>query len=75
MLDNLGIHSRISQGCLSETSKKGFYNIDSFKKLWQEQLDNAVTEKLKGRTPAGGSETKGASSSNFADLINKNKLR
>jgi len=59
---------------LANTAEEVAENIKSFKTAWQDALQKAVDDRLKGTTPKAGSETKTTSHS-FMDTINKNKIR
>lgn len=59
---------------LGETAEDVMENIKAFKQEWQDALQKAVDERLKGNTPKkGAADVK--SSTNFMDAINKNKIR
>jgi small-conductance mechanosensitive channel len=59
---------------LSDTAEQVAANITTFKSKWQEALQKAVDDRLKGTTPKGGAKVD-TPSSNFFDAITKNKIR
>ena len=59
---------------LADTAESVAANITAFKSKWQEALQKAVDDRLKGTTPKGGSKQE-APSGNFFDAITKNRIR
>jgi len=59
---------------LADTAEQVTENITAFKSKWQEALQKAVDERLKGTTPKGGAKQE-APAGSFFDTINKNKIR
>lgn len=59
---------------LADTAEAVAANITAFKGKWQEALQKAVDDRLKGTTPKGGGKQE-TPSGNFFDTINKNKIR
>ena len=59
---------------LDDTAEDVAANIASFKKDWQEALQKAVDDRLKGSTPKNGSKAETASSG-FFEAITKNRIR
>ena len=59
---------------LADTAEAVAENITAFKSKWQEALQKAVDDRLKGTTPKGGAK-QDAPTGGFFDSINKNKIR
>ena len=59
---------------LADTAEAVAANITDFKSKWQEALQKAVDDRLKGTTPKGGAK-QDAPTGSFFDSINKNKIR
>ena len=59
---------------IADTAEDVAANITSFKKDWQEALQKAVDDRLKGSTPKNGSKVETASPG-FFEAITKNRIR
>lgn len=59
---------------LADSAESVAANITAFKSKWQEAVQKAVDDRLKGTTPKGGSKQE-APTGGFLDAINKNKIR
>ena len=59
---------------MADTAETVSENLAEFTKQWQEALQKAVDDRLKGTTPKAGGD-KPASSNSFFDTIQNNKLR
>ena len=59
---------------LADTAEFVAANIAAFKSKWQEALQKAVDDRLKGTTPKGGGKQE-APAGNFFDAITKNRIR
>ena len=59
---------------LADSAETVAANITAFKSKWQEAVQKAVDDRLKGTTPKGGAK-QDAPTGGFFDSINKNKIR
>lgn len=59
---------------MADTAEQVAANIQTFKASWQEAIQKAVDERLKGTTPKAGTKAE-TSNTSFFDSINKNKIR
>lgn len=59
---------------LADTAETVAANITAFKSKWQEAVQKAVDDRLKGSTPKGGAKQE-ISSGSFFDAITQNKIR
>ena len=59
---------------VADTVEQIAENIKTFKSAWQDALQKAVDDRLKGNTPKSGSKAE-APNTNFFDAITKNKIR
>ena len=59
---------------LADSAETVAANITAFKSKWQEAVQKAVDDRLKGTTPKGGAK-QDAPTGSFFDSINKNKIR
>ena len=59
---------------LADSAETVAANITAFKSKWQEAVQKAVDDRLKGATPKGGSKQE-SQTGGFLDAINKNKIR
>ena len=69
-----GLPVNFAKFLIADTADAVKANLDEFKASWQEALQKAVDERLKGTTPKNGNET-AASGINFYETIQKNKIR
>lgn len=56
--------------CVGENAEETKANIEAFKTAWNDALQNAVNDRMRGTTPKAGNGENLNSSSGFADVIN-----
>ena len=73
-MGNAALPVSFARFLMADTADQVKTNLDEFKTQWQQALQKAVDEKLKGTTPRTGTENAGAVNG-FYETIQKNKIR
>ena len=69
-----GLPVTFAKFLMADTADAVKSNLDEFKTQWQDALQKAVDDRLKGTTPKTGTES-AASTNSFYETIQKNKIR
>lgn len=75
-LSNKNLPTDFGKYLIGENAESCMENIKTFEVEWQQAIEKAVNEKLKGNTPkAGSSDVNKDTTSNFMDIIKQNQAK
>lgn len=75
LLKDKGLSLDFKPYVIGEDEKTTAERMTTFAALWQKALEEAVNERLKGKTPTRSTETPGGGNGSFMDAVTKNQYR